>query len=270
MIRVPSPTAAVFFVAGVAVLFVWGGAALQLWLGEGGLLAAEWFLLFAPAVLFVHLGRYDPSATFAVARPSWRAVVAAILLIVGATPIAWTIGWIQSLVLSAPTAVVEVLRALVTAEDLGRLAWLLMVLAVTPAVCEEAVFRGLLLSSTRTLAPWRAVLLNGLVFGGFHISFEAPVRFLPTAWLGIVMAWAVLRARSVWIGVLMHLLNNGTIVLLASVPALSRLVIDPDAPPPMGLVFAAALSLGVGVAVMRGEPPREGSAEGTFSRDEAL
>jgi len=263
MIRVPSPTSGVFFVAGVAVVFVWGGMALRLWLGEGGLLAAEWLLLFAPALLFVRFGRYDPVATLAVDGPSLPAAAAAVLLVAGAMPAAWAIGWVQSFVLPVPHSVVEGLRMLVTADDAPRLVWLLLILAVTPAVCEETVFRGVLLSSTRTLAPWRAVVLNGLVFGAFHISFEAPVRFLPTAWLGIVMAWAVLRARSLWVGVLMHLLNNGTIVLLASVPALSGLVTDPDAPPPIGLLLAGILSLGAGVAVMRREPRRRASADST-------
>jgi len=264
MIRVPTPTAAVVFVAGVAVVFVWGGFALRLWLGERGLLAAEWLLLFLPAVLFVRLGRYDPVTTLAVARPSRRAIAGAVLLVAGATPAAWAIGWVQSFVLPEYPLAVETLRTLVTAEDATRLAWLLLVLAVTPAVCEETLFRGVLLSSMRTLAPWRAVLLNGLVFGAFHLSFEAPVRFLPTAWLGIVIAWAVLRAGSLWVGVLMHLLNNGSIVLLASVPALSGLVTDPDAPPPMGLLVVGALSLGAGVAVMRTERPRGRSADGVL------
>jgi len=268
MIRVPSPTAAVFFVAGVAVVFAWGSVGLSLWLGEGGLLAAEWLLLFAPALLFVRLGGYDPATTFAVAKPSPRAVGGAVLLVAGATPAAWAIGWVQGFVLPVSPSVAEGLRALVTADDPTRLAWLLLVLAVTPAICEETLFRGMLLSSTKALEPWRAVLLNGLVFGAFHLSFEAPVRFLPTAWLGIVMAWAVLESGSLWVGILMHLLNNATIVLLASVPALSGLVTDPDAPPPAWLLLVGAVSFGAGVAVTRGERQRGQSANGTFPLDE--
>ena len=48
----PDPRTSVFFVAGVAVLFFWFGVALQMQLGERGLLAAEWLLLFVPALLF--------------------------------------------------------------------------------------------------------------------------------------------------------------------------------------------------------------------------
>lgn len=261
MIRVPSPAAAVLFVAGVAVLFVSGGLGLSAWLGEPGMVAAEWLLLLLPAVLFVRAGGYDPAATFQWRRPSRRALVAGVLLVGGATPLAWAVGWAQSFVLPVPPEMEEALRTLLTAHTPGRLAWLLLAVALTPALCEEAVFRGVLLSATRRLPAWRAVLLNGVVFGAFHLSLEAPVRFLPTAWVGIVIAWAVLRTGSVWTGVLMHLLNNASIVLLASAPSLSGLVTDPDAPPPLWLVAGGIVSLAAGAELLGEVPEGEGSRE---------
>ncbi|NJD17720.1 MAG: CPBP family intramembrane metalloprotease [Gemmatimonadetes bacterium] len=267
MIRVPPPTAAVFFVAGLAVLFVSGGYGLSMWLGEPGLPAAELLLLLLPALLFVRLGGYDPAATFQLARPFARDLGAGMLLAAGAMPVAWAIGWTQGFVLPVPPEMEEALRGLVTADTPARMAWLLFAVALTPALCEEAVFRGVLLSSTRHLPEWRAVLLNGIVFGAFHVSFEAPVRFLPTAWVGIVIAWAVLRSRSVWTGVLMHLLNNASIVLLASFPSFTGLVTAPDAPPPVWLVATGALALAAGVGLL-GESPRGGRAPGASSTRE--
>jgi membrane protease YdiL (CAAX protease family) len=261
MIRVPSPAAAVLFVAGVAVLFVSGGLGLSAWLGEPGMVAAEWLLLLLPAVLFVRAGGYDPAATFLLRPPSGRALLAGALLAGGAITVAWLIGWAQSFVLPVPPEMEEALRTLLTARTPGRLAWLLLAVALTPALCEEAVFRGVLLSATSRLPAWRAVLLNGVVFGAFHLSLESPVRFLPTAWVGIVIAWAVLRTGSVWTGVLMHLLNNASIVLLASAPSLSSLVTDPDAPPPLWLVAAGIVSLAAGAELLGEVPEGEGSRE---------
>jgi sodium transport system permease protein len=255
--RTPDPQAAVFFVAGVAVLFFWLGITLQIRLGERGLLASEWLLLFVPALLFVRLGGFDLRATLSLRRPSGAGVAGALLLVAGATPLAWGIGWLQTFFLPIPWELLEGLEKLVTAETPGRLVWLLLLLAVTPAFCEEAVFRGVLLGGTRALAPWRVVLLNGLVFGAFHLSFGTAIRFLPTAWLGIVISWAVLRTGSIWVGSLMHLLNNGTIVLLASVPALQALIADPDGPPPLWLMSLAAVSIYAGVRILASLPERE-------------
>ncbi len=268
MIRVPTPAAAVLFVAGVAVLFVSGGLGLAAWLGEPGMVAAEWLLLLLPAVLFVRAGGYDPAASFQLGRPSPRGLLAGVLLVGGASPLAWAVGWAQSFVLPVPPEMEEALRTLLTARTPGRLAWLLLAVALTPALCEEAVFRGVLLSATRRLPAWRAVLLNGVVFGAFHLSLESPVRFLPTTWVGIVIAWAVLRTGSVWTGVLMHLLNNASIVLLASAPSLSGLVTDPDAPPPLWLVAAGIVSLAAGAELLGEARTRAGAEEFHPTREE--
>ncbi|HKJ01001.1 MAG TPA: ABC transporter permease subunit/CPBP intramembrane protease [Longimicrobiales bacterium] len=252
--RTPDPQAAVLFVAGVAVLFFWLGITLQVHWGERGLLASEWLLLFVPALVFVRLGGFDPRATLSLRRPSGAGVAGALLLVAGAMPVAWGIGWVQTFFLPIPWEILQGLEKLVTAETPGRLAWLILLLAVTPALCEEAVFRGVLLGGTRGLAPWRIVVLNGIVFGAFHLSFETAIRFLPTAWLGIVISWAVLRTGSIWVGSLMHLLNNGTIVLLASIPALQALFSDPDAPPPLWALPLAAAALYAGVRILAALP----------------
>lgn len=250
MIRRPPPSSAILFVAGVAVLFTTGGGALQLLLGEAGIVAAEWLLLFLPAVLFLRAGGFAPGPSLSLRAPGRAGVAAALLMILGATPVAWWIGWAQTLVLPVPPAVVEAMQEMLAWRSPGRLAWLLLAVAVTPAVCEEVVFRGVLLGGTRHLAPWRTVLLNGVVFGAFHLSLATPIRFLPTAWLGIVLAWVVLRTGSLWTGILMHVVNNGAIVLLAAAPVSRRLVTDPQSPPPLWLLGVAVVALAAGARIL--------------------
>jgi membrane protease YdiL (CAAX protease family) len=265
----PSPRAAVLFVAGVAVVFFVGGITLEMHLGQVGLLAAEWLLLLAPALIFVWLGRFDPRRTLSLRLPPPEGWLGAVLMVAGALPLAWGMGWLETRVLPVPRGTIEGLEKLVTASTPAGLAWLVFLLALTPAICEEAVFRGVLLGGTRTLDTWRVVVLNGLVFGAFHLSFDTPVRFLPTAWLGIVLAWTVLRTRSLWTGVLMHFLNNGAIVLMASVPVLRQVVADPDAPPPLWLIPLALLCLAAGFSLLArlpGDP--EAEARSTSSASE--
>ena len=249
---VPGTEAAIGFLAAVALLFFWFGIGLQVRLGERGLLAAEWLLLFIPAVAFVLGGRYDPERTLSLRAPTLAGIGGGLLLVGGATPVAWTIGWLQSFFLPIPWELLEGLEQLVTADSPARLAWLVLLLAVTPAVCEELVFRGVLLGGTRTLAPARFVILNGLAFGAFHLSFETAIRFLPTAWLGIVIAWAVWRTGSLFVGMLMHFVNNGSIVVLASTPMLREALSAPDAPPPLWLVPLAPLLLWAGWRALGG------------------
>ena len=250
---IPRPGEALALVAFVALLFLYLGVRLQIRLGESGLLAAQWLLLFMPALLFVYLGGFDVGRTLALRRPTRWGALGALLLIAGATPAAWFVGWLQTFFLPVPWEIIEGLEEIVTADSAGRLAWLLLLLAVTPAFCEEIVFRGVLLGGTRTLDPWRFVMLNGAMFGAFHLSFQTVIRFLPTASLGIVIAWAVWRTGSIWTGVLMHFVNNASIVVLASLPSSRELLSDPEAPPPLWLIPFAAIALTLGVRALRVE-----------------
>jgi len=248
--RVPEPAVALGFVALLAVLFFYGGVRLQIALGEPGLLVSEWLLLFLPAVAFVAWGRFDPVRTLSLRAPSPSGLAAGVLLVGGALPVVWLVGWLQSFVLPIPWDLLEGLEELMRAGDARRLAWLLLLLALTPALCEEIVFRGVLLGSTRSLEPWRMVLLNGVVFGAFHLSFETAIRFLPTALLGSLIAWVVWRTGSLWVGALMHFVNNATLVLVTSTPAVSEALSDPDAPPPLWLVPVGAAALAAGARLL--------------------
>ena len=159
------------------------------------------------------------------------------------------------------------LEELVTARDLGRFVWLMVLLALTPALCEEIVFRGVLLGGTRTLEPWRMIVLNGVVFGAFHLSFETVIRFLPTAALGMLIAWAVWRTGSLWVGALMHFLNNGSIVAITSVPALRESLSDPEAPPPVWMIPLGLALLAAGARLLPERHERRSEQDGDAQRE---
>ena len=244
----PSARSALYFVAGIAVVFFWVGTLFLVLMGEKGMVLAEWLLLFLPALVFVRWSGGDLRTSLSLRRPSVAGVAGGLLLVVGATPVGWLLAWLQTLVFPVPWEMLEGMERMLAADSPGPLLWLLVAVAVTPAVCEEIVFRGVLLGATRHLAPWRFLLLNGLVFGAFHLSLETWIRFLPTAWVGIVIAWAVWRTGSLFIGMLMHLVNNGVIVLAAAQP-LPDEVTDPAAPPPLWLVPVALLALAAGLRI---------------------
>jgi len=238
----PSAAQAIGFIAAVAVLFFYMGFPLQAVWGERGLLLSEWLLLLLPAFLFVRVSGFDLLETFSLRRLEGHQVAGALLLIAGAMPLGWF-----------PWDMLEGLEDLITAESVPRLLWLLALLALTPAICEEVVFRGVLLAGIRGRAsPVRLAVFNGLVFGAFHISFESAFRFLPTAWLGFILAWAVLATRSIWVGILMHFVNNGSIVLMASIPALRAWLEDGGEAPPWVLLAPALLAVAMGVRLLEG------------------
>ncbi len=197
------------------------------------------------------MGGFDLKRTFSLRRPPALGLLGGVLLIAGGTPMAWFIAWLQGFILPIPWDLLEGMSEFIVADDLSRLVWLLFLVAVTPAVCEEAVFRGVLLGGTvGRLAPLKMILLNGAVFGAFHLSFETAFRFLPTAWLGVLLAYAVWRTRSIYTSALMHLLNNGIIVLLAASPTLREQLAGPDTRPPLVLLPIAIALMVSGILVL--------------------
>lgn len=100
-------------------------------------------------------------------------------------------------------------------DGLGVVAWQAWLLvALLPALCEEIMFRGMLLGSLRRsgLGRMKAVLFSAVLFGMFHLD---PYRLLPTVLLGTMMGAVVAVSGSLWTGVLYHFVNNSLVFFLS-------------------------------------------------------
>ncbi|HLL84471.1 MAG TPA: ABC transporter permease subunit/CPBP intramembrane protease, partial [Longimicrobium sp.] len=253
---IPLPAEGFAFVAMLGLLYFHLGAALLGTLGERGLLVSEILLLAVPAVALATLGPYDARRTLALRRPSGRTLAAALLIALGGIPLGWLIGWLQLQFFPDAAAALSGLEKMVTATDARRALWLLVLVALTPAVCEELVFRGVLLQSLGREVPMlRAVAISALVFGAFHLSQETAIRFLPTAWIGVLMGVVVWYGRSIFASMLMHFVNNGVVVLILWQPEVRRFLLNGERPATLPLLVAPVL-LGIGLWLL----PRRSAA----------
>ena len=90
--------------------------------------------------------------------------------------------------------------------------WLmLLAIAVTPAICEEVVFRGYIQSTYKSRPFWQAALVNGLFFGIIHFN---PQQFPYAFGMGIIFAYMVYITRSIRAGVISHFIMNASQVTL--------------------------------------------------------
>lgn len=88
----------------------------------------------------------------------------------------------------------------------------LLMMAVTPAVCEELSFRGALYYFLKEKGnKWAPILVTAAIFGIFHGSIW---RFLPTAVLGVAMGWLLYESENMIYNMLFHFINNAAPVLL--------------------------------------------------------
>ncbi|HMB89769.1 MAG TPA: type II CAAX endopeptidase family protein [Rhodothermales bacterium] len=90
----------------------------------------------------------------------------------------------------------------------------LAMLALTPAICEELLFRGYVQrQAERGLGVAGGILLSGIIFGLYHLRLT---QAIPLSLLGIYLAYLAWRTGSLWIPVIIHFLNNGLAVFAAA------------------------------------------------------
>jgi uncharacterized protein len=91
----------------------------------------------------------------------------------------------------------------------------IFIIAVLPAICEEACFRGVLQRILiRTFkSPWAGIIVTAAFFSAFHMQFEG---FLPRMFLGILLGAVYWYSGSLWASILAHFFTNGVQVVAAS------------------------------------------------------
>lgn len=100
----------------------------------------------------------------------------------------------------------------------------LIAIGLLPAICEEIVFRGVLLRGLATrFRPYAAVVIAAVLFSLYHLKpFQMPSTFT----LGLVFGALTLRSRSVIPAMIAHFLNNAIALVVSrgDVPGLSGLI----------------------------------------------
>lgn len=269
--KTPNMGQALLFVFGVGALYFYIGSVLQGRFLLTGLVASQWLLLLVPALWYAGTGTFSRRETLSLKAPKAGQILGGLLLMAGAIPVGMYLMWLQTLVLPIPWDLVEGLNDVLQSDNSADLVKLLLVAALTPAICEEFVFRGVLLSGSRKkMGVVGAVLLNALIFGGFHGSFETVFRVLPTAWLGALFAWVVWETRSIFVSSIMHFTNNAVIVCVLALPWLRELVIRPNATLHVLVLPPALLAMWLGFRLVkassRDRPPEAPDIQDDSSR----
>ena len=97
-------------------------------------------------------------------------------------------------------------------DTVGGMLLNLLIIALIPAVGEELTFRGVMQQSlTRRMNPHVAIFLSAAIFSFIHFQFYG---FLPRLFLGLLMGYMFYITGSLWTSILMHFVNNGSVVVL--------------------------------------------------------
>jgi membrane protease YdiL (CAAX protease family) len=106
------------------------------------------------------------------------------------------------------------------------LVFAISMLALTPAICEEILFRGYIQrQAERSLGAWGGILFSGIIFGFYHLRLT---QAIPLSLLGIYMAWLTWQTRSLWPAILVHFINNTFAAVLGKIAAGNEALAEMD------------------------------------------
>jgi sodium transport system permease protein len=211
-------------------------------------------IMLAPALLFIWAKGYDWRDTLSLRLPSPLALLGALLIGISG----WTIGsGLLVRLMPPPESLLKALEKILLLDERAAPFWQVFIfVALLPALCEETLFRGLILSGFRRSGMWPALLATGFMFGLAHASIY---RILPTFFLGVVFSFVVWKTGSIFTGMICHMLNNGLMVWLARTKEASEFLGLKGAKfLPWDIIGIGALVMLLGLwLVVRGAPPRD-------------
>ncbi len=207
-----------FFGAGITFL-VFGG------LGEGNVqgfrfmtMVSQFLFILVPTLLFARWQEVSYREIFKLKIPN---IVEVVLVIVGTLSlqnIAQVYLYLQDMLIPIQklSPIFETLRkmmektylTLISAKSPIEFAFVILVVALTPAVCEELLFRGLVQYNLSKASGHKlGFVITGIIFAMYHSN---PFSFIPLIALGIYFGYVVYKSGSIFLAMLAHFTNNFT------------------------------------------------------------
>ncbi|MCM1992109.1 CPBP family intramembrane glutamic endopeptidase [Oceanirhabdus seepicola] len=178
----------------------------------------QYLFILIPCIVFMLANKMNIKKTLKLNPMKISDVLRVILLAIVILPITGLISKIASGIFGSPIS--EVITDIVSSNTFP---YLFFVIAITPAICEEVIMRGVVLDSYKKFGFKKAVILNGILFGMLHMNFH---QFFYTAFLGTIFAIVVWYTKSIFASMIMHLVNNGLSVAMSSIVKIDQETIN--------------------------------------------
>lgn len=168
-----------------------------------GLLITESLIILLPVLLYLKIKGYSIKETLTLNRVNSKQIIYTIIIILLSYPIAVFFNYVGIILLSKygrilpssvpiPTSTTELILGFIT-------------ISVTPGICEEVMFRGMMMKSYEPIGKKKAIIYSAVLFGLFHFNLQ---NLLGPTFLGIIFGILVYRTNSIITSVIAHATNN--------------------------------------------------------------
>ncbi|MDP4093607.1 MAG: type II CAAX endopeptidase family protein [Bacillota bacterium] len=167
------------------------------------ILINEFIIILVPCLIYIKRNKISFKETLKFKKLS---PLAAFLIILAALPACYIGTALNNLVLYGLQFIGDIPAQPIPApQNVTQLIIGILIIAGTPAICEELLNRGLILRAYERRGSIKAIAVTGLFFGFFHFDIT---NFLGPVFLGCLFSYYVLKTGSIFAGMLAHFLNN--------------------------------------------------------------
>jgi len=169
-----------------------------------GLLITEYIIILLPNILYLKIRGYSLKHTLRLNRLSLKQGLYIALIILFTYPIAV---FLNSIVIFILNSIGNVVPSPLPIPDEPKTYLLsLFVIALSPGICEEIMFRGTIMRAYENMGTKRAIIYSALLFGIFHLNLQ---NLIGPSFLGLILAIIVYKTDSIYASILGHTLSNG-------------------------------------------------------------
>jgi membrane protease YdiL (CAAX protease family) len=180
----------------------------------------QFMFILAPTIFFTRLQTHDLKNTFRLHFPEIHLLLLALFGIILIQPILQGYMYLQDYFLNHLPVLQNTIKQLKDLFDLVENTALkiisayspvefivvVIVICVTPAICEEILFRGFVLTNLRKVAKApAAIFLTSFLFALYHFQ---PFNIIPLTILGAFLGFVVFFSNSIYLGMICHFTNN--------------------------------------------------------------
>ncbi|HLR20924.1 MAG TPA: type II CAAX endopeptidase family protein [Tissierellaceae bacterium] len=191
----------IYLILAIGLLFI--GSYVQSREIYSGLLITEYILILLPILLYLKLRRYSLKKVLRLNKISFRQIIIVIIITVFTYPIAV---FVQTIFINIITSFKDVVPTEVPIPDNGpQYLVSIFIIAISPGICEEVMFRGLMLDAYESIGRKKSIMISAILFAIFHFTF---LNLLGPFILGIVFGIMVYQTNSIYSSIIGHIVNN--------------------------------------------------------------
>jgi hypothetical protein len=185
------------------VLLITAGAFVQTQSFNSGILITEFVLIALPVFLFIIFKKGSIKHELRFNKLHLLDALLVIFIFVCGYPVAIFINLIGTIFISMFGKLIQ--SPIPIAENFGQYFVLLLIIAGSAGICEEILFRGLVMRGYEKLGKWKNIVFTAVLFSLLHMNVQ---NTLGPLFLGILLGYVVYTTNSIFAGMIGHFTNN--------------------------------------------------------------